>query len=257
MAEAHLRRLRGAAQRRLSDRRELRIYDCRAEKIATLPHPHLCQRDDWKALQALDRWSYESLTRDRYLDVVEARRREGKHHLYSRVENGILVHYGWVTYPQLRAPDAALGLEFIPAAGSAALWDYFTHPAARGRGLYLQTLWQCLHDAADLFRAKQVYIYVYADNAASRHVIEKAGFEYRGSLVQERRFFRTKRYATYSRDPLDVRLLHSGTPAETRQDALPVVALENHEESDRVIRDGDGSAGEDQLRPGPARQQPI
>lgn len=257
MTHTDPRRILSAVRRRIRDDRELRIYSASERRVRRLPRHRHCRRDAWDDLSCLDAWSYGNLTRTQYLDVVDARRREGSHHLYSLVEHGVLIHYGWVSYPQLRAPDAALGLEFIPPAGSAVLWDYFTHPSARGRGLYLNTLWQCLHDTFEIDRAQQAYIYVYADNAVSRHVIEKAGFEYRGSLVLERRLFRTRRYATCVGDPLDVRLLDSGAPAETRQHAGAMPRLENHEEAEGVVDESNGAGGNDQLRPRASRQHAI
>lgn len=257
MRGADVRRIVSAVKRRAWSRRELRIYVCSAEQVHTLPRASHCRRDHWDDLRFCDQWSFDDLTREQYLAILEQRRQAGIHHLYSLVENQILVHYGWVTYPQERAPDAALGLEFIPPPGSAALWDYFTHPAARGRGLYLHTLWQCLHDAIELDGARQAFIYVYADNAISRHVIEKAGFRYRGSLVLQYRLFTRRRYATFVGDPLDVRLLGSGRPAHTRQERRPVVPLEHREKGNPVVQDSNGTAGEHQLQPRSPRQESV
>lgn len=255
MTGVNLGRILSAAWRRVWHRRELRIYACTTEQIRHLPRARHCSRDRWDDLRFCDRWSYEHLTRDQYLAVLERRRREGKHHLYSVVEEGVLVHYGWVTYPQERAPDAALGLEFIPPQGSAALWDYFTHPRARGRGLYLRTLWQCLHDAVEIDGAQHAFIYVYADNVISRRVIEKAGFEYRGSLVLERRFLRTHRYATYVGEPLNVRLLACGRSAESRKDRRAMAGLEYGKECQPVVGRRDDGAAQDHLGPRATRQQ--
>ena len=228
---------------------------CSADQVRALPNPRHCRRDHWEDLDRLERWSYEDQDRDTYLRTLASRRAAGSHHLYSLVEHGTLVHYGWLTYPQERAPDAALGLEFRPPAGSAALWDYFTHPDARGRGLYRNTLWQCVHDAVDIDGARQVFIYVYADNAVSRRVIERAGFAYQGSLVLERRFFRTQRYATVPAGRLDVRVLASGHQAETRQHRRTVTGFEHSEEREAVVRRSDQPARSDQFDPGPSRQR--
>jgi RimJ/RimL family protein N-acetyltransferase len=224
MARFTPRRILGAIARRLWHRREQYIFACPAERIRALPHPRRLRRDHWSDLLACEAWSYDHMPRDQYLAILDERRRSGLHHLYSLLENGTLVHYGWITSRQERAPDAALGLAFIPPAESAALWDYFTHPIARGRGLYGDSLHQCMHDAVELDGARYVFIYVYSDNAVSRRAIEKAGFEYWGSLVMERRFFRTIRYATSAGAALDVRLLPEETPARVvfARPALPV-----------------------------------
>lgn len=242
-------------RRQVWSTRELCIYVCDANRIRSLPVSRPCRRDAWDDLLAMDHWSYADQDRETYLETLAKRRGEGRHHLYSLVEDGILIHYGWLTFPQDTAPDAALGLEFIPPAGSAALWDYFTHPAARGRGLYRRTLWQCLHDAVEIDGARQVFIYVYADNVVSRGVIEKAGFLYRGSLVLARRFFRARRFATWAGAPIEVRVLGSGRQAESRQHRGPVPALQYGEKGGTVVRRGDDNPGRDQLEPGAAGQR--
>lgn len=252
-----MRRLLRAARHRLHDRRELLVYCCTADEIRQLPSPAHCRRDAWDDLNHLDAWSYADCTRDQYLAILRARRQEGTHHLYSIVEDRTLVHYGWVTYPQLRAPDAALGLEFVPPEKSAALWDYFTHPKARGRGLYLRTLWQCLHDAVEIDGARQVFIYVYADNTISRHVIERAGFLYRGSLVRETTMGRTRRYATFDEEPLDVRVLDSGRQADARQQPGAVHRIKHEEETQTVGDEREHRPGSHQLEPGSSRQHTL
>jgi RimJ/RimL family protein N-acetyltransferase len=207
LAQFTPRRIARAIVRRLWHRCELLIFVCPAERISGLPNPRRCARDRWEDLNACDAGSYGDMSREQYVAHLDARRRIAGNHLYSVVEDGVLVHYGWLAARQERAPDEQIGLVFIPPRGSAALWDYFTHPIARGRGLYRDSLWQCMHDAVEIDGARQVFIYVYTDNPVSRHAIEKAGFEYYGSLVLERRFVRRRRYGVSVHTALDVRLL--------------------------------------------------
>ena len=207
------RRLLKALRNRLWLRRELRIFVCSAERIRQQPNPARLSRDRFEDLDRCTAWSYGNMSREEYLAHVDERRRSGAHHLYSLVENGVLVHYGWLTSRQERAPDAAIGLAFVPPPDSAGLWDYYTHPSARGRGLYADSLRQCMHDAVEIDGARQVFIYVYGDNAVSERAIRRAGFVCHGSLVIERRLFRTKRYATFADRPFEVRLLQDDRPA--------------------------------------------
>lgn len=209
-------RLLAALRTRLWSRVELCIFTCPAARVRELPNPRRMHRDRFEDLSLCRTWSYQNMSREEYLAHVEARRQSGKHHLYSLVENGVLIHYGWLTSRQDRAPDEAIGLLFVPPPDSAALWDYFTDPSARGRGLYKDSLRQCMHDAVEIDGAQQVFIYAYADNAISRHTIESAGFEYIGSLVRERRFFLARRYATSVDGPLDVRILAGNERTRTR-----------------------------------------
>jgi RimJ/RimL family protein N-acetyltransferase len=76
------------------------------------------------------------------------------------------------------------------------LYDFFTHPRMRGRGLYQQALYQILHDAVETPGIKKVYIMVLADNAPSRHVIEKVGFTYECSLFRQKRLGKTTTWST-------------------------------------------------------------
>jgi RimJ/RimL family protein N-acetyltransferase len=179
---------------RLWYRRELRIYCYTAERIAALPQPTLLSRDRFADLDYYERTEAEQLPPAAYLEAARMRMARGEH-LYTLVEDGKLLHYGWLIERQTRGADAALGQVFFPPPDSAVLYDYFTHPAARGRGLYYQSLCQVLHDAHALAHARQAYIYVFGHNRTSRHVIEKVGFEYVGSLFKERRLSVTRRYA--------------------------------------------------------------
>jgi RimJ/RimL family protein N-acetyltransferase len=173
--------------------RELRVYCFTAERIAVLPQPTLLRRDCFADLAFYERTEAEQLPPDEYRAVARTRMARGEH-LYTLVEADKLLHYGWLIERQTRGEDAALGQVFFPPPDSAVLTDYFTHPAARGRGLYYQSLCQVLHDARTLAHARQAYIYVFGHNRPSRHVIEKVGFEYVGSLCKERRLFVTRRY---------------------------------------------------------------
>lgn len=192
-------RLAGALKRRLWYTRELRVYCYTAERIKALPNPMLLSRDRFADLDYYERTEAEQLSPDEYRELARTRMARGEH-LYTLVEAGKLLHYGWLIERQTRGEDAALGQVFFPPPESAVLTDYFTHPAARGRGLYYQSLCQVLHDARALAHASQAYIYVFGHNRPSRHVIEKVGFEYVGSLLKERRLLTTRRYAVANGD---------------------------------------------------------
>ena len=86
----------------------------------------------------------------------------------------------------VREVDTALGQVFFAPTGSAALCDFYTHPVARGRGLFFKAICQLLHDVPAT-GARQAFIDVYADNGPSRHVIEKVGFRHVGNLIHQAR----------------------------------------------------------------------
>jgi len=86
--------------------------------------------------------------------------------------------------------------EFELPPDTAVLFDYYTHPNARGKGLYQQSLLQGLHDAANVPGTRKVFMGVMSDNTPSRHVVEKLGFQYEGSLFKMTKFGRSKKWQT-------------------------------------------------------------
>jgi RimJ/RimL family protein N-acetyltransferase len=81
---------------------------------------------------------------------------------------------------------------------------FFFQPAVRS---VYQALCQLLHDVPAVAKTKQAYIYVYGDNTPSRRVIEKIGFRYVGSLIEDRRLFTARRYAVSGGGPFRTALL--------------------------------------------------
>ena len=82
--------------------------------------------------------------------------------------------------------------------GSVALYDFYSHPDFRGRGLYRATISHMLQQAFADEAIEYAYISVLADNVPSRHVIEKVGFEYQGSFFWQRRFGSERKWASPS-----------------------------------------------------------
>jgi CelD/BcsL family acetyltransferase involved in cellulose biosynthesis/RimJ/RimL family protein N-acetyltransferase len=190
-----LRRTISRMMEQLWSRRELRIYAIRAERVRGAGAPRVVRRDALQDLLAFDSppgWS----TREEFLSRALARLQKD-HHVYTRVEDGRLVHYGWMAEAQERADLSEVGQQIALPPGAVVLYEYFTHPEARGRRLYQHSLRQMLEEAAAASEAEWIYIWVLADNAASRHVIEKAGFEYRGSAFQTAVMGRARRWSNF------------------------------------------------------------
>lgn len=82
-------------------------------------------------------------------------------------------------------------------ANSATLYDFYTAPAFRGRGLYSAAIDHILADAFADPSLEFAYISVLADNLPSRKVIERAGFQYQGSFHWHRRLGRRRTYADH------------------------------------------------------------
>ena len=93
---------------------------------------------------------------------------------FLALESDRLVHASWVT--TRAAWIGELGRYFTPDKGSAYVYESFTSPFVRGRGIYPAVL---RHIARTLGErgVERVWIGVGADNAPSVRAIDKAGFE--------------------------------------------------------------------------------
>jgi CelD/BcsL family acetyltransferase involved in cellulose biosynthesis/RimJ/RimL family protein N-acetyltransferase len=183
------------ARKRLWTTMEMRIYSYDVELARQLRVPQLMNRDclpDVMAYQPAEAWQMRfSAFLKRVLTGLE-----GGNHVYTRVEDGRLVHYGWLIERQQKSHLSEVGHDFYLPPESAVLADFYTHPAARGKGLYQHSLRQMVHDASLIAGTKHIFIGVLADNFPSRHVIEKVGFDYRFSFFARTIGGKTNRWTT-------------------------------------------------------------
>lgn len=93
-------------------------------------------------------------------------------------EGAELVCYGWST---VQTTGVSRYMTIAPAPDEAYLYDFFTPPAARGRGFYPILLRAMCRALAGEGRTR-AWIAVAADNAASLRGIEKAGFRAAGKF---------------------------------------------------------------------------
>ena len=183
------------ARKRLWTTMEMRIYSYDVELAQRLRVPQLMNRDclpDLMAYQPAEAWQMRLSS---FLKRVLTGLEHGNH-VYTRVEDGRLVHYGWLIERQQKSHLSEVGHDFYLPPESAVLADFYTHPAARGKGLYQHSLRQMLHDASLIAGTKHIFIGVLADNFPSRHVIEKVGFDYRFSFFAQTIGGKTKRWTT-------------------------------------------------------------
>lgn len=118
---------------------------------------------------------------------------EAGQHVYTRVENGRLVQYGWMSEPQSRKPAAGEELMTMPAPDAVVLGDLFSE--SNGPTLPPASLSQMLRDAANVSGAAQVQIEVSTRNRGLRNALEKMGFNYQYSLFAKSAFGRTTRWS--------------------------------------------------------------
>lgn len=184
----------GALRHWIGSQAEFRVYRLRPSEI-----PHDCDT-------RVTRDRYEDLLqfrpRFRYQDYSEflrsaSRRLENGNHCYTAAEDGVLLHFGWLVPRQKRSHFSEVDHEFEYPDNSATLFDFYSDPAARGRGLYQSALKRMLVDAAAIPGTEHIFISVLADNGPSRHVIEKVGFRYYASVSRKIRFGRATHSLTY------------------------------------------------------------
>ncbi len=175
-------------------RRELRLYSFDASRANEIEAAGPVRRDSLEDLllyQPAESW----LPREKLLSEA-LRQIEDGNHVYSCAEDGRLLHFGWLIERQTKSFAAEVHQEHHFPPDSAVLFGFYTVPSARGRGLYARSLCTILRDAAAIPGTKKVYISVLADNTPSRHVIEKVGFTYEGSLFEEVRFGAARQWKT-------------------------------------------------------------
>ncbi|HKP13783.1 MAG TPA: GNAT family N-acetyltransferase, partial [Blastocatellia bacterium] len=173
-------------KKRLWHTGEMRIYAMDAGAVAHLPNPRAMRRDCLEDLLAYEPAEGWQPPKDEFLRHA-AEGLENGAHIYTYVEGGRLLHYGWLIERQTESVISEVGQTNYLPPDAAVLADYYSHPMARGRGLYQKSLSQMLHDAAAIRGTRRIYIGVMADNGPSRHVIEKLGFVYQYSFFRQRR----------------------------------------------------------------------
>jgi GNAT superfamily N-acetyltransferase len=129
-------------------------------------------------------------TRRSFLSAALDRLEEGQH-VYTAVENGKLLHYSWLI-PRQEVSYSDYGQPIELPAGSAVVYDDYTYPAARGRGLHRASIEQRVHDAALMPDTNWIFTGVRADNPRSWRNFERLGFTIYCRCFREVRGGRTK-----------------------------------------------------------------
>lgn len=177
---------------------ELRVYRHSVRSAATF-HEYAnvaCGRAEaLREFEAMESWHTES----EFLSSGVARIVAGEK-FYSVSENGRLLHWGWLIEKQKSAFLTEVKQSTELPEHSGVLYDFYSHPGARGRGLYQRTLSTMLKHASRIPHLQYVYIFVEADNGPSRHVIEKLGFDYQYSLCRQRCLIFSRRWRTSADD---------------------------------------------------------
>ncbi len=157
------------------------------------------RRDDWAQLESFER-TERWLRREDFLQTCEQRLAAGEH-VYTIADDGRLLAYGWLVPHQERSWFPAVCQELLYPAGAAVLYNAFTHPAARGRGLHTLVTEERIADAFGVFGAGSVYTAVNVRNDLARRAKHSTGMEPWLELSCRTRLGRTQ----VSRRPLAAR----------------------------------------------------
>lgn len=173
---------------------EMRFYRLPASEITQRDGDPAIARDSLSDLLCYEPAEASQAAKQQFL-LAAMKRIEAGVHVYTHVQDGRLVHYGWLTPRESKSfiTEVGCGYEFPP--NTSVMWDFYTLPACRGQGLYSRSLRRILGDAAAIAGTEFVYIAVPANNWPSRRAIEKAGFKYHDSIVRKTRFG-SSRYET-------------------------------------------------------------
>ncbi len=107
---------------------------------------------------------------------------------YGYVENGILITSAWATIHQKKAHLGDVKQDFLFPPKSCAIFEAYTHPNARRRGLYKACMSKMAEDLINLNGAQQVYGFVTPDNIGPVKVLSSLGFKHTRTLVYDRAF---------------------------------------------------------------------
>jgi CelD/BcsL family acetyltransferase involved in cellulose biosynthesis len=165
----------GQIFRRLWSTTESRIYAFDPSRTARLEESHVMSRDAIRELLAFEPRGRGRTTQE--FDQEAWRRLEsGECHVYTCVQNGRLVHSGWLLERPCNAflPPRQGTFPFHPE--SAVLFDFYTHPQARAPELQRASLCQMLHDAATITGVRQIYLCTHADDMTWEPVVSELGF---------------------------------------------------------------------------------
>lgn len=172
--------------------REMRIYRYAASQVLEYKEHNMILKDriaDLLSYRPAERWQSKS----RFLSTSLKRLEKGLH-VYTCSEKGRLLHYGWLIKRQERSLLREVNQEYHYPPNSACLYDFYTFPSARGRGIYTSSIRKMLSDAARIPGTEWIYSAVLADNYPSLHVIEKIGFCHVDSLFEDVRFGRARQW---------------------------------------------------------------
>ena len=122
-----------------------------------------------------------------FLSVV-LKRLESEDDVYTITINNCLAFYSWMNLNKTHSFFTDVKQAFNFPEGSAVMFDAYTNPKFRRRGLYQIAIAHMIHRAFTNNKVSYFYGCSLATNFPSCHTFEKMGFQYQGSCFLQRRF---------------------------------------------------------------------
>lgn len=177
----------------IGTRRELRIYRLDRESARDFQYdPRVAENSlaDLLCFKPAESWQ----TKEAFLSSALARLEHGQS-VFSIAVEGRLASYGWMVKNEIQSVATEVQQSIALAEGGATMYDFYTDPAFRGRGLYRATLTHVLLAAFEDKQVNRFHASVLADNRPPRHVVESSGFQYIGSLYWQSRLGMVSKWA--------------------------------------------------------------
>lgn len=200
-----------------SARLEIQVFwlplTSRQARAETGDLPDLLRRDHIPDLLTYRSGGPLGLSRQEFLRL-SLQRLEAGSHVYTYVEQGKLFHVAWLNENQPSSLFDGYQRVKLPA-GSAVLFDAFTDPAGRRRGLHGAAIRRRLTDARSA-GAAYAFCGVAADNVRSRRNCERVGFTRHSSWLTVTRFGRVSRWGAPARTTATARAAQANGAGELR-----------------------------------------
>ncbi len=174
---------------------ELRIYTVNPERVYRLSEPRVMKKDYLPDLLIYQPMDPHQPAVNRFIQVAMEYLESG-HHIFTRVDGGSLVQYGWL-FVVMKQQSIEINRHNLDLpANSALVVSCLNH--VKSGNLSDDTLCQMIREAVETPNVKQVYVCVLSEDRALRKVIEDMGSDYQYSSFRKERFKKVKRWSSVS-----------------------------------------------------------
>jgi CelD/BcsL family acetyltransferase involved in cellulose biosynthesis len=179
-------------KRSLLHTEELLIYTCDLDRTHNSSESEPLVRDNIADLLVYRPLEASQPPINKFLKQVMSNLEAGCH-IYTQVEKGRLVQYGWLVETRMDNGVFRDGGDIAHSLppDSVLLTDFYTH-----RSISQTSLYQMLRDASSLPGITQAHICVPSCNRTLRRAVEEAGFSYRYSLLKKNLLGRVTSWTT-------------------------------------------------------------